>query len=85
MASCHLYVPGEIANNDHASFLFFFFLEVGGGGGGLKRFIMGFVQVENYADQAEFFYRIKHHGECFTNHATRNKEVSASPILSSWP
>ena len=26
---------------------------------------MGFVQVENYADQAEFFYQITHHGEFF--------------------
>ena len=26
---------------------------------------MGFVQVENYADLAEFLYQITHHGEFF--------------------
>ena len=40
---------------------------------------MGFVQVENYADQAEFFYQITHHGEFFppiTHHVKRSKYVA---------
>ena len=42
--------------------------------GGLKNFTMVSVQVENYTDQAEFFYQIMHHGEFFTNHASRKKK-----------
>ena len=45
-----------------------FFLGGGGGGEGwVNRFIMEFLEVDNYADQAEFFffYQIMHDGELF--------------------
>ena len=67
VASCHLLVPGEIRNNNYAIFFW------RGEGWGLKKFTMVSVQVENYTDQAEFFYQIMLYGEFFTTHASRKK------------